>query len=326
MSRPRLPAVFLALALAVPGLAAAGCGGDAPAYGGGTSAGAHMLAVGASGLMLSAFDGVSVAERPAVTAASLRALVAIDDQLAWAVGDGGTILATRDRGATWAPQAAPVTSTLWGAAFADAGRGYAVGDAGVVLRTGDAGVTWTRLPLANPAAGLRGVAAAQSGGLVLAVGEGGAVLRSTDGGASFARVVTPVSGTLNAVRLAEDELRAVAVGDGGAVIASDDGGASWRAEGIAPADLRGVALDDRGAVAVGAGGLIWRRVGDAGAWAAVPSGTTADLAAVKFAREAPALGWVVGASGTVLYSSDGGAHFRPLTSLLRAPLTAVEDL
>jgi len=283
-----------------------------------------MWAAGESGLMLSAYDGVTVSARPASGAATLRALVAVDDQLAWAVGDRGTILATRDGGSTWTPQLAPMVSTLWAASFADAGRGYAVGDGGAVLRTSDAGTTWARLPVAATAS-LRGVAAAPSGGLVLAVGEGGTVLRSTDGGARFDRMTVPAASTLNAVRLAEDELRVVAVGAAGAVLASDDGGLTWRAESTAPADLYAVALADRGAVAVGAGGLIWRRAGAGEAWSAVPSGTTVDLTAVKLAREAPTFGWIVGGAGTVLYTTDGGAHFRPLPSALRGLLTTVED-
>jgi photosystem II stability/assembly factor-like uncharacterized protein len=109
------------------------------------------------------------------------------------------------------------------------------------------------------------------------------------------------------------------------VISSDDAGLSWRAETAAPFDLHSVSLDDAGATAVGSGGLIWRRADATTAFAAVVSGTTVDLTAIKFDREAPSFGWIVGASGTVLYTSDGGAHFRPLASSLRGDLTAVED-
>jgi photosystem II stability/assembly factor-like uncharacterized protein len=291
-----------------------------------------MWAAGQDGLMVSAFDGVTVVERPSLAGASLRAMVCVDDQLAWAVGDGGRIVATRDGGSTWSPEAAPVTGTLWGVSFVDAGRGYAVGDGGAVLRTIDAGATWTRLPVwidGNGAAAisgsLRGVAAAASGGLVLVVGEGGVVLRSSDGGERFDRVGTPATATLNAVRLAEDEVHAVAVGDGGAVIASEDGGLTWRAEAGAPFDLRGLALNDPSATAVGAGGFIWRRPDSTRSWSAIPSGTTVDLAAVKFDRGSRSFGWVVGASGTVLYTTDGGAHFRPLVSGLRGALATIED-
>jgi photosystem II stability/assembly factor-like uncharacterized protein len=329
----RLPAAVCLLAF---GLTAAGCGGDAPAAGlaaGGLGgSGGHMWVAGQQGLMASAYDGVTLVPRATPTPATLRALVCVDDQLAWAVGDGGTILATRDGGSSWSPQAAPVTGTVWGASFADAGRGYAVGEGGVVLRTTDAGATWGVLTAAAAPA-LRGVAAAASGGLVLAVGEGGTILRSADSGARFERVASPVTSTLTAVRLAEDELRAIAVGDGGAVIASDDGGLTWRQASTAPAALSGVAFSGGGATAVGAGGLIWRRADATTSWSAVASGTQVDLAAVKFDREAPAFGWVVGGAadgtgtgqGTVLYTNDGGAHFRPLPSPLRAGLTAVED-
>jgi photosystem II stability/assembly factor-like uncharacterized protein len=314
--------VLLGLLFATSGLGMAGCGGDPS--GTAPSSGGHMWAAGESGLMLSAFDGVNLLERSRATATALRALVGVDDQLAWAFGDGGTILTTRDAGATWTAVTSPVGSALRGASFADAGRGYAVGDEGVVLRTTDAGVTWTRLAIPTRGA-LRGVAAAPSGGLLLAVGEGGTVLRSTDGGDRFDRSAVPVATTLEAVRLAEDELHAIAVGAAGAVVTSEDGGVTWRAENAAPVDLRGVAFGGTGATAVGAGGFIWRRADGSSPFAAVASGTAVDLHAIKFDREAPSFGWIVGASGLVLYTTDGGAHFRPLPSLLRGELTTVED-
>jgi len=313
--------VLLSLLLAATGLGMAGCGGDAS--GAGPSNGGHMWTAGEGGLLASAFDGVTLLERKPGGSAVLRALVAVDDQLAWAFGDAGTILSTRDGGATWTASAPPVATTLRSASFADAGRGYAVGD-GVVLRTVDAGATWARL-VVPAGVSFRGVAAAPSGGLVLVVGDGGAVLRSADGGDHFERVAAPVSSALEAVRLGDDELHAMAVGTGGGVISSDDAGLSWRAEAAAPFDLHSVSLDDAAATAVGSGGLIWRRASATTAFAAVASGTTVDLTAIKFDREAPSFGWIVGASGTVLYTSDGGAHFRPLASALRGDLTAVED-
>src|SRR5438045_7618337 len=146
----RFPAALCLLAF---GLTAAGCGGDAPAaalaVGGLGGSGGHMWAAGQQGLMASAYDGVTLVPRATATPATLRALVCVDDQLAWAVGDAGTILATRDGGSTWSQQAAPAAGTLWAASFADAGRGYAVGEGGLVLRTTDAGATWIMLPSAG---------------------------------------------------------------------------------------------------------------------------------------------------------------------------------
>jgi photosystem II stability/assembly factor-like uncharacterized protein len=309
-----------------------GCGDAAlPTSGTGTTTGSgptggHMWALGERGLMASAFDGVTIAERPAPAAATLHALVCVDDQLAWAVGEGGTILSTHNGGFTWQAQTSAASTTLWGAAFSDAGRGYAVGAGGLVLRTTDAGVHWTPVALpVPPTAVLRAVSAASSGGLVLVVGDGGLVLRSVDGGVRFDVVAGPTSAGLRAVRLAEDELRAVTVGDGGAVWSSADGGASWRAEVSAPGDLRGVSLSDDHVIAVGARGLVWRRARASEAWSQVAVGAVADLNAVKFDRGAPAFGWIVGAGGTVLFSNDQGAHFRALPTPVGGTLTAVED-
>ena len=61
--------------------------------------------------------------------AALQSVVfAADGQRGWAVGFGGTIVATADAGATWKPQASATTNWLYGVTFsADGQRGWAVG-------------------------------------------------------------------------------------------------------------------------------------------------------------------------------------------------------
>jgi len=61
------------------------------------------------------------------------------------VGDGATILASGDGGATWSRRQAPagVTAALRAVAFPAAGRGFVVGDDATILATGDGGATWT---------------------------------------------------------------------------------------------------------------------------------------------------------------------------------------
>ena len=65
-----------------------------------------------------------------------------DAKTGWAVGDSGTILATGDGGATWAPQTSGTQSHLSAVQFLDAETGWAVGDSGTILATGDGGATW----------------------------------------------------------------------------------------------------------------------------------------------------------------------------------------
>ena len=70
----------------------------------------------------------------------------------WAVGDGGTILATTDGGATWSAQSSGTTVDLGAVAFTDATHGWAVGDGGTILVTANGGATWSAQSLA-PGAG-----------------------------------------------------------------------------------------------------------------------------------------------------------------------------
>nr|MCU0294777.1 YCF48-related protein [Candidatus Nanopelagicales bacterium] len=59
-----------------------------------------------------------------------------DTSHGWAVGDGGTILATSDGGATWTAQSSGTTeNVLYGVAFTDASHGWAVGGGGTILAT-----------------------------------------------------------------------------------------------------------------------------------------------------------------------------------------------
>src|SRR5215470_12244769 len=70
--------------------------------------------------------------------------LASDSTRAWAVGAGGTILATTDGGKTWTPQTSGVAAALWSVHFhAEGQRGWAVGEGGTILATTDGGKTWT---------------------------------------------------------------------------------------------------------------------------------------------------------------------------------------
>ena len=61
------------------------------------------------------------------------------------MGDNGSILATTNGGATWAPQASTSGTTLRSVAFSDATHGWAAGDdgtGGVILATTNGGSSW----------------------------------------------------------------------------------------------------------------------------------------------------------------------------------------
>ncbi|MBS0391704.1 MAG: hypothetical protein JSR23_11260, partial [Proteobacteria bacterium] len=67
----------------------------------------------------------------------------------WAVGDGGTILATSNGGNSWAAQASGTKASLTSVHFTaeDPRRGWAVGNYGTILATRDGGRQWSAIAL-----------------------------------------------------------------------------------------------------------------------------------------------------------------------------------
>src|SRR5262245_8393447 len=63
---------------------------------------------------------------------SLRGVHFADARTGWAVGQGGTIVATRDGGASWSAQVSGTTKDLVGVHFADARTGSAIGQGGTI--------------------------------------------------------------------------------------------------------------------------------------------------------------------------------------------------
>ena len=63
----------------------------------------------------------------------------------WAVGAGGALATTTDRGRTWRAVASGTGEDLSSVSFCNPQVGYAVGNSGAVLRTTDAGATWVTL-------------------------------------------------------------------------------------------------------------------------------------------------------------------------------------
>src|SRR5690606_24135068 len=84
-------------------------GGD----GGGGSSGSSgwTAAVGAEATLLRTYDDEHTNARKRV-AFALSGVSCVSNRTGWAVGDGGSILTTRDSGVTWTPQSSGVTTAL----------------------------------------------------------------------------------------------------------------------------------------------------------------------------------------------------------------------
>ena len=186
-------------------------------------------AVGPGGTVIATIDGG--AHWAAQTVPTTQALIGVTSrgQLAWAVGAGGAIVATSDGGATWLAQSSPSSRDLYSVAFADANNGWAVGDRGTILATTDGGAVWTAQKSPTTAY-LNGVAC-RGATRAWAVGEGGVVLATSDGGTRWLvrRSAGAHAPDLYTVDFAS-RTHGWAVGLGGLILASTDYGRTWRAQ------------------------------------------------------------------------------------------------
>ena len=209
----------------------------------------------------------------------------VDASHGWAVGGLGTILHTRDGGATWAEQDSGVNVLLEKVYFVDRKHGWAVGGwprdyelaifggMGVILATDDGGATW-KTQLDSVGGWLSGLTFLdQKNGW--AVGEFGTVWKTTDGGEHWKQMrKSPTPCWLYDVHFIDEE-HGWTVGRFETVMVTEDGGSSWKHQSI-PALRR-------------------------------PYGLSMNFRAVRFGN--PLEGWIVGQHGNILYTRDGGKNW-----------------
>lgn len=225
---------------------------------GAARAGGRIVAVGERGVVAQSEDaGGTWHQAPSPVSVTLTAVRFADAEHGFAVGHGGTVLATADGGRSWArrldgkrlAQLALETAKASGDAATlrdaqqlvadgpdkplldllvlDARRAVVVGAYGVALATADAGATWQpwMARLDNPR-GLHLYAIRRLGQRIVIAGEQGLVLQSGDGGQSFRRLALPYQGSFFTAEL-RGEQEIVVAGLRGNVWRSQDAGATW---------------------------------------------------------------------------------------------------
>ncbi len=221
-------------------------------------------------------------------------------------GLGASVLVSTDAGATWSRVTVPTHHSLYGVACPTPSRCVAVGDAGVALSTNNAGRAWSAAPtgVSVPLSGVSCPTALQC----TAVGDNDTVLESTDGGSRWTRTFSKL-GVMDGVSCGSPAHCSAVTSNANATLTTTDGTA-WEvtpapfsiyatlllANGISCIQQRCVEVGDRGAIAVSDdGGLRWTNA---------TTGTT-NLYGVTCVSMADCV--AVGAAGTVLHTTNGGA-------------------
>jgi photosystem II stability/assembly factor-like uncharacterized protein len=310
------------------------------------AAGSRVVAVGERGYIVYSDDGGKTWTQASVPISqTLTAVHFASDQIGWAVGHEGIILRTDDGGTTWSLQLTGYDASRLGLVvaeerleraraeleqaerdgtgniddleyavedaqialesiqmaieegpsnpfldvwFADEKIGFAVGSYGMIFRTGDGGETWQAWGghISNPEGfHFYSLTRASRGTLFLA-GEQGLLYRSRDLGEQWERLDSPYEGSLFGV-------------------------------------VAGEGTGDEYVLIFGLRGNLFRSTDDGDSWAAVPSGT--DLSIFGGTRLDDGSLTLVGNSGVVLRSVDGGLTFSKFIRPNRQPNSAVVE-
>lgn len=255
----------------------------------------------------------------------------LDRDRAWAVGEGGNIVATENGWETSVTQRPPGSDQrLRGVHFIDPEFGFAVGENGRVLVTGDGGGTWLQR---NSGGAIVYALDAVDPAHAWAALESGMVARTTDGGAYWEDVLVDgfsSFGSVDDVDFWDRDIGWAAgldqafSGNQGVVSHTIDGGRTWTESYRGGTDefiVAVAAVDDQTAVAAGyfphLGGFL-RRTADGGqTWQTVADGMGFP-AALEFVS--PLEGWFAG--GLVYHTIDGGQTW----DLAFTPDETIEDI
>jgi len=259
-----------------------------------------------------------------LTAAPLRDLALLTGERAFAVGAGGTLIATADGGATWTRVDTGTPADLEALTFLGPTSGWAVGAGGTLLHTVD-GSTWEAVP-SGTTADLHDVAfhGAIRG---IAVGDAGTILLTTDGGATWIPLHPIANGHLHHIVWESPTLCRV-VGDYGTILVTLDGGATWAREAaVTGADLLGITVTADGyRWAVGEGGIVLVGGGGSDDWVVRGATGQPEMRDVVFADTRN--GWAAGTGQSLIHTADGGASWSvqslPVPGGIRA-LSARDD-
>ena len=273
-------------------------------------------------------SGATWTRQPSKTMSWLRAVYFLDQNRGWVAGSGGTLLETKDGGATWKKLFPLGKDTLLDVYFANEDVGWLLAERDVLklktndepraylLKTTDGGFSWRRIFLKGVDANsrlVRAVFADSERGWVF--GETGVVFATKDGGERWLRQPSATKHLLLGGAFT-DYAHGWLVGAGATILQTSDGGATWRAGRVRDgAGARFTAtsfVGNRSGWAVGLDGLIFATNDGGLTWSPQRSNVDVDLLDVRFIDSAE--GWAAGNEGTLLHTTDGGRHWSTETS------------
>jgi len=270
----------------------------------------NCIAVGAAGEILVDSSGTWSTHTPPTTS-TLSSVTCPSATECFTVAVTGGIFRTTDGGSTWTGQNSNTTTTLNGVACPSTTSCDVVGAKGLFLETTDSGATWNLLT--NQGSSLYGLSCPDTTHCFAAAADG-MVYFQDPSSSPLGRASTPERGALFGISC-PSLTECLAVGSYGIIVATTNGGTAWAKQATAIGPVRGLSCPD--ATHCFASGWIAGDAGyvtlssDAGAtWTTLtqlPTGTPSNLESISCPDLSHCV--AVGTGGTIIATSDGGAHW-----------------
>ncbi|HZH35446.1 MAG TPA: YCF48-related protein [Pyrinomonadaceae bacterium] len=261
------------------------------------------------------------------TLAWLHAVYFLDANQGWIAGSNGTLLTTKDGGASWKAAEKPSEDNLRDIFFTDARNGWLLCERDItklksqadtrsyLMRTSDGGATWERTGFFGDdrsSAQITRFIVSSDRKNAWAVGEVGS-LYALENESIWRKQASPTRYLLRGGAFF-NEREGFVIGAGATLLGTNDGGRIWRSPALfngENARFNSIFFATRTlGWAVGAAGKIFATTDGGKTWRLQSSPTEADLFAVRFVS--PNEGWAVGDGGVLLHTTTSGTTWKQI--------------
>ncbi len=242
---------------------------------------------------------------------NLDAIFFIDPMNAFAVGDSGTAVVSRDSGKSWSSIYLGTKSSLHDAVFFPGGKSFVVGDSATLIYSRDFLKTYlpiTIVPeLKNSFFRIKFI----DNNVGYICGDGGLILKTEDGGFNWNKVQTNSNNLLFDLSFA-DKRTGFAIGWNGEVLKSSNGGNLWEPiEKITDDYLKSIDFNKNGyGIIVGGNSTILRSKDYGSTWQKVNLDAGGGLQKVQFISDDNVI--ALGMKGVLLFSSTKGENWQQI--------------
>lgn len=272
--------------------------------------------VGQAGVILKTMDGGRTWQRITIAPLGVNSLYGVDfisSEVGFVAGEQGNVFKTIDGGKTWSQLTTSITSSIVAIQFVDANTGWFSGAAGIVKKTIDGGVNWITQNSGSTSAYLHSLSfVSPSVGFMVSDDN---VYKTSDGGNNWSAVHS--NNSISDIHFIDANTGFVSrfANSTSGIYKTTDGGANWSVAFNSGGYLKSVHFGSASTgVACGSNNTIYT-TSDAGASWAMTNNLISyeNLYGIGF-DVASSTGWIGGAAGNLIKSTDGGEIWASQTS------------